>query len=532
MLDERAMLVYSARPTQLAAAKRRQAPDCNLNNKTAAKVMEQLKIFISYASEDRAQAREIHQRLMAQGYQPWLDDEDLLAGQDFKLIIERSLTCSDFVIICLSQTSVSKRGFIQREIKYALDKLQEMLPEDIFVIPARLDDCALPDELKNRHWVNLFEERGWEKLFKALETEASRRDMPVGKSSKTSKATTLLRLASTTPAPIEARFTIASTRPVRQKLKSILPGLVLALITIAGSVLIAYGVYPLVVRDEALGDVEPRAATMTQHSARPNLPPEFTEKNSGLNLVMKLIARGSFMMGSDELEISRSDGLEVARFRADLEVIRNRADNEGPQHLVTISDYYIGMCEITQAQWRIVMPNNPAHFTGDFQRPVENVSWFEAQQFCSQLNALTGKTYSLPSEAEWEYAARAKTKEEDVSNFGAMGWYQENADGKTHPVGQKKANNYGLHDMNGNVWEWCEDVWHDRYGERHGAPPTDGSPWISGGDSKYRVMRGGAWFSFSYDCRAAVRHRALPGQHQNSYGFRLVLRPSLLVTNF
>ena len=143
--------------------------------------MEQLKIFISFASEDRAQAREIHQRLTAQGYQPWLDDEDLLPGQDFKLVIERSLTSSDFVIICLSQTSVAKRSFFQREIKHALDKLLEMRPEDIFVIPARLDDCALPDELKNRHWVNLFEERGWEKLFKALELESARRGKTVVK---------------------------------------------------------------------------------------------------------------------------------------------------------------------------------------------------------------------------------------------------------------------------------------------------------------------------------------------------------------
>src|SRR5689334_6765635 len=101
--------------------------------------MEQLQIFISYASEDRVKARELHQRLVAQGYKPWLDDEDLLPGQDFKLVIERSLTGSDFVILCLSQTSVAKRSFLQREFKWALDKRQEMRPEDIFVIPVRLE---------------------------------------------------------------------------------------------------------------------------------------------------------------------------------------------------------------------------------------------------------------------------------------------------------------------------------------------------------------------------------------------------------
>lgn len=136
--------------------------------------MDQVQIFISYARENHQEAREIYRRLAEAGFKPWLDEEDLLPGQDFRLVIERSLTSSDFVIICLSQISVAKRSFFQREIKHALDKLQEMHPEDIFVIPARLDDCVMPEELRYRHWVNLFEERGWEKLFKALDHELRR----------------------------------------------------------------------------------------------------------------------------------------------------------------------------------------------------------------------------------------------------------------------------------------------------------------------------------------------------------------------
>ena len=135
----------------------------------------EVRIFISYAREDQERAREIHRRLTERGYKPWLDEEDLLPGQDFRLVIEKSLTSSDFVIICLSKNSVAKRSFFQREIKYALDKLQEMRPEDIFVIPARLDDCEMPEELKDRHWVNPFEERGWERLFRALESELRKR---------------------------------------------------------------------------------------------------------------------------------------------------------------------------------------------------------------------------------------------------------------------------------------------------------------------------------------------------------------------
>src|SRR5262245_24283111 len=137
--------------------------------------MDQVQIFISYAREDQEKAREIYRRLAEQGYKPWLDEEDLLPGQNFRLVIEKSLTGSDFVIICLSCTSVAKRSFFQREIKHALDKLEEMLPEDIFVIPARLDECEMPEELKDRHWVNLFDERGWQQLLRALDHELRKR---------------------------------------------------------------------------------------------------------------------------------------------------------------------------------------------------------------------------------------------------------------------------------------------------------------------------------------------------------------------
>lgn len=134
-----------------------------------------VQIFISYAREDQEKAREIHRRLVDRGYKPWLDEEELLPGQDFRIIIEKSLTTSDFVIVCLSKTSVVKRSFFQRELKQALDRLKEMRPEDIFLIPARIDDCAMPDELKDRHWVDLFDDRGWEKLFKAIEIELRNR---------------------------------------------------------------------------------------------------------------------------------------------------------------------------------------------------------------------------------------------------------------------------------------------------------------------------------------------------------------------
>ncbi len=135
----------------------------------------QVQIFISYAREDQAGAREIYRRLLDWGFKPWLDEEDLLPGQNFRLVIEKSLAASDFVIICLSRTAVAKRSYFQQEIKHVLDRIKEMSPEDVFVIPARLDECEIPDELKDRQWVDLFEERGWERLLKSLQIALERR---------------------------------------------------------------------------------------------------------------------------------------------------------------------------------------------------------------------------------------------------------------------------------------------------------------------------------------------------------------------
>ncbi|MDQ3011451.1 MAG: formylglycine-generating enzyme family protein, partial [Acidobacteriota bacterium] len=153
--------------------------------------------------------------------------------------------------------------------------------------------------------------------------------------------------------------------------------------------------------------------------------------------------------------------------------------------------------------------------------PVEGISWNEAKDFCRKLSEKTSKTYRLPSEAEWEYACRAGTTGAYAGDLDAMAWYSNNAGGKTHPVGQKQANPFGLFDMHGNVYEWCEDVWHDSYGGQHGPPPDDGSTWLKGGDQSLRVLRGGSWDLISY-VRSAYRLRYAPGDHNFNIGVRVV----------
>jgi len=239
-------------------------------------------------------------------------------------------------------------------------------------------------------------------------------------------------------------------------------------------------------------------------SKLPNLGDEFTENLNGVNLVMKRVPGGEFLMGSPDNENGRSS-------------------NESPQHRVTVPSFYIGKTEVTQAQWKAVMGGkNPSNFKGD-DLPVETISWNDAKEFCKKLSQMTGKTYRLPSEAEWEYACRAGTTGAYAGELDAMAWYSDNSGGKTHPVGRKQANRFGLFDMHGNVWEWCEDVWHDSYGGQHGNPPSDGSAWLTGGEQQYRVLRGGSWGDYSRYARSADRFRYGPGDRDFFDGVRVVL---------
>jgi formylglycine-generating enzyme required for sulfatase activity len=245
---------------------------------------------------------------------------------------------------------------------------------------------------------------------------------------------------------------------------------------------------------------------------------------NNVQLEMVQIPAGEFMMGSPKDEI-------------------DRYSDESPQHRVTVPEFFIGKYPITQAQWRSIAQQppvarelnpDPSSFKGD-QLPVEKVSWYEAVEFCQRLSKWTGQVYRLPSEAEWEYACRAGTKtpfhfgntiSTEVANYngnytygqGIKGTYRE----KTTVVGSfKVANAFGLYDMHGNVWEWCQDHYHDSY---TGAP-ADGSEWIDS-DAKedaFRMLRGGGWILNPHYCRSACRHYYnYPDDHYNFIGFRVV----------
>ena len=245
---------------------------------------------------------------------------------------------------------------------------------------------------------------------------------------------------------------------------------------------------------------------------------------------------GEFVMGSPEGEEGRD---WYPSFLPDTEGL-----NVEQQHRVSLSAFYLGQHPVTQAQWRAVaglpainyeLGPDPAQFKGD-HRPVEQVAWREAVEFCHRLSQHTGKLYRLPSEAEWEYACRAgsttpfyfgKTITPELANYngnysygygpGPKGEYRA----QTAPVGHFGVNPWGLADMHGSVFEWCEDHWHPSY---DGAP-RDGSAWVTGGNDRYRLVRGGSWFSHPVFCRSAVRSRRDPDLRDNTLGFRVVCAP-------
>ena len=231
---------------------------------------------------------------------------------------------------------------------------------------------------------------------------------------------------------------------------------------------------------------------------------------NGVKLEMAAIPGGTFMMGSPENEIGRSD-------------------DESPQHQVTVPSLFMGKYQLTQEQYQAIMGSNPSNYKGE-NRPVESVSWDDAVTFCERLSQKTGKNYTLPSEAQWEYACRAGTTTPfyfgesitpDLVNYDGIFPYGSAPEGKDRQqptdVGSFPPNAFGLYDMHGNVWEWCLDDWIDNYNNT----PTDGSAVTS--SSPKKLLRGGSWYRPAKYCRSAIRASYTRVPRDSTFGFRLVV---------
>jgi formylglycine-generating enzyme required for sulfatase activity len=378
------------------------------------------RIFLCHASEDKPRVAELYHQLKQAGYHPWLDKEDLLPGQDWRREIEKIIRDPyNIVVVCLSCNSVTKRGVVQQEIKWALDVLDQTPEGTIYLIPARLEDCPVPDRLSKLHWVSLFEADGFEKLKQALDFEIGKR--------------------------------------------------------------------------------------------RQRFEPELV-----------LIPAGEFLMGSD------------------LEKDKNARDDELPQHRVYLPDYYIARVPVTNFQYAAFVKaasHKPPDLWGDRKppqdkedHPVVHVSWYDAMAYCKWLAEITGKAYRLPSEAEWEKAARGTDGR--IYPWGD-GWDAqrcnsgERGERDTTSVGvyAQGASPYGLLDMAGNAREWCHSLYRPY--------PYNAKDFREDSEVEAaRVLRGGAFFNNARFVRCACRDRFDPYGRYGFNGFRIVLAPGFRSLGF
>lgn len=242
------------------------------------------------------------------------------------------------------------------------------------------------------------------------------------------------------------------------------------------------------------GGTVKRVATKTSYS-------NGTLTVNGIKYNMVWVEGGTFRMGA-----TSEQGSEIS--------------DEKPVHSVTLSGYYIGKTEVTQALWQAVMGSNPSYFEGD-DLPVEQVSWDDCQEFIRKLKSLTGQNFRLPTEAEWEFACRGGNNSRGYKYSGSnyidnVAWYDGNSGDKTHPVATKSPNELGIYDMSGNVWEWCAD-WYGDYSSGRQTNPK--GPYGGSG----RVLRGGSWIIIAGCCRSSYRDGYIPTYRFNNLGLRLAL---------
>ncbi|WP_337418454.1 SUMF1/EgtB/PvdO family nonheme iron enzyme [Prevotellamassilia timonensis] len=260
---------------------------------------------------------------------------------------------------------------------------------------------------------------------------------------------------------------------------------------------------PPVTKPKPAAKPKPKAKTKpaprrnnTSHSGSTSSTVSLSAELNKLINNMVYVSGGTFIMGGDE------------------------SSDQTPTHSVTLSSYYICKYEVTQALWRAVMGSNPSKFKGD-NLPVEQVSWNDCQTFINRLNSYTGRNFRLPTEAEWEFAARggnySRHYKYSGSNYiGDVAWYTDNSGNRTHPVGTKQANELGLYDMSGNVWEWCSD-WYGSYSSYSQSNPTGATSGFG------RVERGGNWCGLARYCCSSHRSYYAPGNSFDDLGLRLVL---------
>jgi len=494
-----------------------------------------LKVFLCHAHADRDAVRALYTRLTKDGVDAWLDKAKLLPGQDWELEIRRAVREADVVVVCLSKL-FNQAGFRQKEVRLALDTAMEQPEGEIFIIPARLEECDNLESLRRWHWVDLYEENGYEMLMLALQARANRigvnlqikkgwlqninaprRSEPAVERKSERKQPTP-KADTPKPAKIEPKTNILPRKP-----NTII---IVALIGLVGTICAALISSPLLAslfertpqptmivstatetKTSAPAEVFTPASTPTK-SFTPTVTPYPTEMVDAQGVTMRLVPAGTFMMGS-----------------------ANGSDDERPVHQVDLDAFYMDVYEVTNAAYKDCveagacdLPQNTSSFTHssyygdpDFNDyPVVYVGWNQADAYCTWRDA------SLPTEAQWEKAARGKDGrgypwgnqfDDSLLNFcdkncavtysGVADTNSDDGYADTAPVGSYEGGKspYGIYDLAGNVWEWVADWYDSNYYAN--SPPSN--PLAEPNLGQDRVLRGGSWSFNATTARSAYR---------------------------
>ena len=449
-------------------------------------------VFLAHNSVDKPQVRAIAEKLKRRKLKPWLDEEQIPPGRLFQEEIQKAIPQIQSAAICIGTKGLGKWQVIELQaiISQFIEKGSPVIP---ILLPGveRIPNNLL--FLQQFNWVS----------FAKIDDANSLFQLEWG-----------ITGIKPQPQPI-------NLQPIQQP-------------AIAPNDIVSPPSKNQIYKFDVV-TVNAQGAEIKRESAQA----EYLTENLGndITLDMVYIPGGKFLMGTEDEEIERL----VKKF--DWKGYRR----EKPQHEVTVTPFLMGKYPITQAQWKSIASRtdlkaerdlnpNPAYFKeleNSDRHPVEQVSWYDAAEFCQRLSQHTGKEYLLPSEAQWEYACRAGTKTPfhfgetittDLANYDGKNIYANEPTGKyreqTTPVGQFPPNGFGLYDMHGNVWEWCADNWHDNY---HGAL-NDGSAWIKDDNDNRSPLRGSSWYSYPNVCRSAYRNLTVRGRDSLDYnvGFRVV----------
>jgi formylglycine-generating enzyme required for sulfatase activity len=498
-----------------------------------------LRVFLCHASADKPEVRELYRRLAGDGVEAWLDTENLLPGQNWQVEIPNAVRTSDVVLVCVSNNSINKEGYVQKEISFALDKALEMPEGRIFLIPARLEDCRMPNRLSNYQWVDLFNEHGYDRLMKALKVRAEQigAEIPGGKR-RAPLPWPKQNEPVSKPNRVEGRALkdppSTSTVPSVDQRRGFPAGLIAVGIGLAVILVVAgYFVLPMLtsvfnpsiapsvtetqpgeVVQESSPTISAETQVVTAVETATSLPQATAtdlpaEQQDAAGVSMVLVPASDFTMGS--ANYCQTGSPEFCR-------------GEKPPHQVYLDSYYMDKYEVSNAAYKTCVdagicsrPTNSSRFNNAVYElhPVVYVDWNMAVAYCEWRGA------RLPTEAEWEKAARGIDERtypwgEDIGCDRAnySGCVRDTAPVTSYPSG---ASPYGAYNMAGNVWEWVSDWYDENYYE---VSPSSNPTGPQGGD--YHVLRGGKWNHFDGNLRTVVRFRNVTTYANEYTGFRCV----------